>query len=109
MICGTCDVPGFRTFQLLDQHWRSKDGRCVDRGWARVVELRQKGKNESAARVARRLLGIRGPEMDEATKAKLRQWREEHAEEIKDRRQQKHALRRRVKELASATTLRRKR
>ncbi len=109
MICGTCGTRGFETFQLLDRHWRSNDVKCVDAGWSRVVQLRAEGREESAARVARRLMGIKGPEMDEETKSKLRAWREEHKDEIRERARGRRALRRRTKELVTGTLLRRKR
>lgn len=109
MICGTCGTQGFETFRLLDRHWRSKGDGCVNAGWARVVRLRGEGREESAARVARRLLGVKGPEMDEATKSKLRAWHEEHKDEILKRARDQRALRHRTRELVSGTVLKRKR
>lgn len=70
--------------------------------WAHVLELRGRGKRATAERVAKRLLGIKGPPMSEEKKAELRRWKEEHREEIKERRQQKAAFKKRVQQLARA-------
>jgi hypothetical protein len=74
-------------------------------GWARVVELRQSGQEDAAGRLVRKLLGVQGPPMSEETKEKLRQYSEEHAEEIRERRKSEAQIRRRT--LALLTTGRR--
>lgn len=70
--------------------------------WKRVIELRRAGQDEAAGRLVRKLLGIQGPPMSEETKEKLRQYNEEHKDEIKARREQRIAVRRRT--LALLTT-----
>lgn len=67
--------------------------------WLRVATLRTKGRPEQAQRIARRLMGIEGPPMNDEDKARLRQYAVDHVDEIKARREQKAALRRRTKEL----------
>lgn len=71
-------------------------------GWAHVVELRREGKEDSADRLVRKLLGVQGPPMSEETKEKLRKYSEDHKEEIKARRHQEAETRRRT--LALLTT-----
>lgn len=73
-------------------HWR--------REWARVVELRAKGRGEAADRLARRLMGVKGPPMDEETKRKLREYGRTHRAEIRERRRLRRVLRRRVESAA---------
>jgi DNA polymerase III delta prime subunit len=65
-------------------------------GWKRVVELRRTGQDGSASRLVRKLLGVQGEPMSEETKEKLRQYNEEHAEEIKERKQQEREIQRRT-------------
>jgi hypothetical protein len=65
-------------------------------GWGRVVELRESGQDGSAARLVRKLLGVQGPPMSDETKEKLRQYNEENAEEIKERKQQEREIRQRT-------------
>jgi hypothetical protein len=72
-------------------------GRAVeDKEWSRVVEFRRQGKDDSADRLAKKLLGVQGPPMTEETKAKLRRYSEEHKEEIEARRKARAALRKAV-------------
>jgi hypothetical protein len=75
-------------------------------GWGRVVELRRAGEADAAGRLVRKLLGIQGLPMSEETKEKLRQYNEEHKDEIKERRQQQVQVRRRT--IALLTTGRRR-
>jgi CHASE3 domain sensor protein len=78
-------------------------------GWARVVELRRSGQDEAAGRLVRKLLGVQGPPMPEEVKEKLRQYNEEHKDEIKERQQQKREVRRRtITLLTTGKTNRRK-
>jgi len=65
-------------------------------GWSRVAELRRSGEDGSASRLVRRLLGIRGEPMSEETKEKLRQYNEEHADEIRERKEQEREIRQRT-------------
>lgn len=104
MICVACGQTGIRSVAVL------KDHRCsVKEDWIRVAELKRQGKGESADRLARRLLGVKGEPMDEDTKEKLRRWKEEHAQEIKDREELKRNARKRLKLLtAPARSFRRK-
>jgi hypothetical protein len=76
-------------------------------GWARVVELRGRGEVESAHRLAAKLMGVQGPPMDEETKERLRQYKAEHKDEIKQREQQRRDVRERT--LALLATGRRRR
>ena len=78
----------------------------VGDGWAKVVALRQSGQEDAAGRLVRKLLGVQGPPMPEEVKEKLRQYNEEHKEEIKARQQQRREVRRRT--IALLTTGRRK-
>jgi phosphoglycerate-specific signal transduction histidine kinase len=64
--------------------------------WGRVVELRAAGKDDTAGRVAKKLLGVQGPPMTEEVKEKLRRHNDEHKEEIERRRKIKAALRKAV-------------
>lgn len=65
-------------------------------GWARVVELRATGQEEMAARLVRRLLGVQGEPMSEEKKEALRRWKEEHKDEIKERKQTELEVRKRT-------------
>lgn len=67
-------------------HWR--------REWARVVELRAKGRGEAADRLARRLMGVKGSPMDEETKRKLREYGRTHRDEIREKQRRKRLMRR---------------
>ena len=79
-----------------------KDYRKDRVDWERVSTLRQKGKTETAYRIARRILGVQGPPMTEETKAKLRQYGIDNADAIAERRKQRQLLRKRTKELTKA-------
>jgi hypothetical protein len=65
-------------------------------GWKRIIELRKDGQHDAADRLVRKILGIQGPPMSEETKEKLRRYNEEHAEEIKARKQQEREVRKRT-------------
>lgn len=74
--------------------------RCLARGrvleeqtWGKVVELRRAGKDDAAARLVKKFLGVQGPPMSEETKAKLKAYNEAHKEEIKRRRKTQAAIR----------------
>lgn len=70
-------------------------GQAAEReGWQHVVDLRAAGKDDTADRVARRLLGIKGEPMTEEKKAELRAYNEAHREERAARRKQQAAIRR---------------
>jgi hypothetical protein len=84
---------------------RRAEVRYIDNGWARVAELRRSGQDDSAGRLARKLLGVQGPPMSEETKEKLRRYNEDHKEEIRERKQQEREVRQRT--LAILTTGRR--
>lgn len=84
---------------------RRAEVRYIDEGWARVIELRRSGQEGAADRLVRKLLGVQGPPMSEETKEKLRRWNEEHAEEIRARKQQERETRQRT--IALLTTGRR--
>jgi hypothetical protein len=71
---------------LVRQEERERDG------WARVAELRRRGEDGAASRLVRN----KGEPMSEETKEKLRQYNEEHAEEIKARKEQEKEVRART-------------
>jgi len=75
--------------------------------WSRVVELRAKGDLDAADRVARRAMGIMPEPMSEEAKEKLRLYREEHVEEIKDRAKLKRTIRARTRAIMVAPKRRR--
>lgn len=75
-------------------------------GWARVVELRRSGQEGAAGRLVRKLLGVQGPPMTEEQKEERKQYRIDHAEEIKERHKQKREVQKRT--LALLTTGRRR-
>lgn len=65
--------------------------------WKRVAELKKKGKDGSAKRLVRKLLGVKkGPPMDQETKEYLAHHKAEHAEEIKERERQEKEVRART-------------
>lgn len=71
--------------------------------WARVEQLRRKGKDGSAHRLVRRILGVKkGPPMSQERKDELAQWKEDHKEEIAERKQQEKEVRKRT--IAMLTT-----
>ena len=72
--------------------------------WERVANFRQKGQNEKADRLAKKLIGVTGPPMTAEAKQWLRDYREEHADEIKDRAQRRREVQRRTRELMKPTT-----
>ena len=97
MICGGCKEFRTRRISKLRAHWRAE---CpVKADWGKVMEARRAGNDETASRIARKLLGIQGPPMTEETKEKLRLYQEEHAEEIKARRAIAASARRRLRQV----------
>jgi len=65
--------------------------------WKRVEELKRKGKDGSAKRLVRKILGVKkGPAMTQETKDQLAQHKAEHAEEIKERKKQEQEVRERT-------------
>lgn len=65
--------------------------------WKRVSELKKKGKDGSAKRLVRKLLGVKkGPPMTEDVKEHLAQHKAEHKEEIAERKQQEKEVRART-------------
>lgn len=81
---------------------RLQAGQAWREDWKKVRELRLIGRHDAADRLAHKLIcrayGIRGPEMDEETKEKLRQYNEAHKDEIRERRRQKREVEKRLKE-----------
>lgn len=76
--------------------------------WKRVQELRQEGRDQSAHRVVKKILGVKkGPPMSEDKKEELAQWKEEHKDDIKQRKQQEREIRQRT--IALLTTGKKKR
>lgn len=78
----------------------------VRQKWERVQELRRAGLDGSAERLAKRLLGVKskkGP-MTEEKKEYLAQWKAEHAEEIKQRKQTEKEIRQRTLALLKTGT-----
>ena len=68
-------------------------GLALSNGWQEVVILRAAGKDDSADRVARKLMGVESKTMSEETKAKLREYAETHKDEITERRRAKARIR----------------
>lgn len=66
--------------------------------WERVQELRRAGLDGSAERLAKRLLGVKSkkPPMTPEKKAELAEWKAEHKEEIKQRKQTEREIRQRT-------------
>ena len=77
----------------------AKTYRKIREQWTRVSKLRSLGHHDKADRLSRMLLGIKGKEMSEETKAVLHAWRENHAEEIKERAEAQKLVRLRTREL----------
>jgi hypothetical protein len=68
-----------------------------DAAWKRVQELRREGRDQSAQRVVKQILGVkRGPPMSEEKKEELAEWKAEHKDEIKGRQQQEREIRKRT-------------
>lgn len=70
--------------------------------WQRVVDARREGHDETADRIAAKLMGIQGPPMSEEKKQELRAYYEAHKEEIAARRRAKAAAKKRMKEVLKA-------
>jgi hypothetical protein len=104
MICTACGTSGLKGISSLKSH------ECkATSDWVRVTLLREKGEDQAAERLARKLLGIKGEPMTPEAKEKLRVYKEEHAEEIKARVELKRATRKRLELLVMpAKSLRRK-
>lgn len=65
--------------------------------WTRVAELRKIGRDGSARRLVKKILGVKkGPPMTDEKKETLAQWKEEHKEEIAERKQQEREIRQRT-------------
>jgi hypothetical protein len=65
--------------------------------WQRVSELKRAGKDGSAKRLVKKLLGVKkGPPMPEEVKEELARHKEEHAVEIKERKDQEREIHRRT-------------
>jgi len=71
--------------------------------WKRVIELKAAGKEGSADRLVRKIFGIQEP-MTEEDKEKLRIYNADHAEEIKQRKEERKALKARTLELIQNTS-----
>lgn len=105
MICGRC-----RTFRTsLIEFWFPHLKICRDPAWAKVWTARLAGENEKAQRLARRAMGIKGPEMSEETKEKLRAYGVEHKDEIAHRAKMRRVERRAYLRAMAAGTARLKR
>jgi len=90
--------------KLLHQEERAQEE------WDRVAKLKKEGKDGSAKRLVKKILGVKkGPPMSDETKETLRKHNEEHAEEIKERKQQEREIRQRtIALLTTGKTNRRK-
>lgn len=64
--------------------------------WKRVVELRRRGEDGAAARLTRRILGVKGEPMTEEQKEERKKYNEEHKEERKEKARQKREVRART-------------
>ena len=77
--------------------------------WQRVAELRKVGRDGSAKRLVKKILGVKkGPPMTDEKKATLAQWKEEHKEEIAERKEQEREIRKRTIALLTTGKKRRK-
>lgn len=74
--------------------------------WQRVVELRKVGRDGSAKRLVKKILGVQKAPMPQDRKEYLDQYKAEHKQEIADRERQEREIRRRT--IALLTTGRRK-
>lgn len=100
------DVDPARCPRLYAALQRERERR--DAAWKRVQELREEGRDQSAQRVVKQILGVKkGPPMSEGKKEELAQWKEEHKGEIKERKQQEREIRKRT--IALLTTGKKKR
>lgn len=70
--------------------------------WARVWNLRRRGHDDQADRLAKKLIGVQGPPMTEEKKEYLRQWKLEHKDEIAERKRMKATVRQHVKAIVAA-------
>lgn len=91
--CSYCEVFSGSASEVL-AHLRS--GCSTDPRWAAVAALRRAGQGQMADKIARRIMGVKGPEMPEATKEKLQVHYDENREEILQKRKEKRAARRRA-------------
>lgn len=67
--------------------------------WERVEKLRSQGLDDKADRLTKKILGVKGkerPPMTEEKKEELAQWKRDHKDEIKERRQQEREIRERT-------------
>ena len=78
MLCGLCKE-SFPKFAKLADHWKAMS--CT---WAKVLALRREGKEQEADVLVRKITGTY-KEMTEEAKEKLREYYEEHKEEIRAR------------------------
>jgi uncharacterized Zn finger protein (UPF0148 family) len=75
--------------------------------WDRVQKLRREGLDDKADRLSKRLLGVKGKSrgpMTEEKKEYLANWKEEHKDEIKQRKQQASEIRKRTLALLQTGT-----
>lgn len=89
--CGVCLKFRGKAHEVLE-HARN----CFNPLWTKVYELKREFKFDSAARVVRQIFGIAEPMTDEA-KAKLKQYRIDHKEEIAEKRKLKALVMRKHK------------
>jgi len=102
---GISDVDPVKCPRLHAALQRERERR--EEAWKRVQELRKEGRDQSAKRVVKKILGVKkGPPMSEEKKEELAQWKEEHKDEIKERKDQAREIRKRT--IALLTTGKRK-
>lgn len=94
--CGYCGKKSKKASSII-KHWK-EDGCGIDKRWAKVAEAMRTGKEGSAKWWTRRILGTTGKPMTEEEKEERRRYNAEHKEDIADRRKEKRAKQKRIKE-----------
>lgn len=97
---GISDVDPVKCPRLHAALQRERERREAE--WKRVQELRRDGRDQAAHRVVKKILGVKkGPPMSEEKKEELAEWKAEHKDEIKERKDQERQIRQRTIEMLS--------
>lgn len=92
MICGKCSKFSSKSYAEIKEHTRTT---CESRKiWEDIMNAKRSGDDTVADRLVRKAFGIK-TEMSEETKAKLKQYYEDHKEEINLARKLKNASKKR--------------
>ena len=101
MVCGHCNrwrFPKRRQAQEFFEHRRTD---CENVKWARVVQLRAEGNQDSADRVACAIMGVKKKEMKPEDRAQVDQYNVDHREEINLKKRQQRLQRRMHRDAAA--------